>query len=89
MGSTNIHYSIRKEEWNSPVDAYKHLVDTEVYNYGDDPYNGTISTCRYGGRINKPLDEIEYHKALNRIDKWECKYYETEEHYVFIGWAST
>ena len=88
MGATNIHYTASKTFHKSARDAYRALTEEAQHEYGHDGYNGTISTCQLGGKIPKPADEIAYDEALDKIDKRECVYYETDTEYVFIGWAA-
>ncbi len=88
MGATNIHYTASKKIHKSARAAYQSLREEESYEYGHDPYNGTITTCSLEGRISEPKTEEEYDEALDNVDKRECVYYETEKEYVFIGWAA-
>ncbi len=88
MGATNIHYTASKKRYKSVNEAYQELREEEIYEHGHDPYSGTIATCTLEGKISEPKDEDAYEEALDKIDKRECKYYETDKEYVFIGWAS-
>jgi hypothetical protein len=88
MGATTIHYEVPKEKYERPYDAYRALVEEEQYNYGHDPYSGTIATCEYYGRIRTPRDQEEYDELLEDIGKREVVYYEKDDKYVFIGWAA-
>tara|TARA_B110000116_G_C16403511_1_gene388555 strand:+ start:19 stop:288 length:270 start_codon:yes stop_codon:yes gene_type:complete len=88
MGATNIHYTASKKSYESARDAYDSLREEEQYEYGNDPYSGTIATCTLEGKIPEPKDDDAYDEALDNVDKRECVYYETDTHYVFIGWAS-
>jgi hypothetical protein len=88
MGATNIHYTASKMDYKSAREAYQSLREEEQYEYGHDPYNGTITTCTLEGRIPEPKDDDAYEEALDNIGKRECMYYETESEFVFIGWAS-
>jgi hypothetical protein len=88
MGATNIHYQASKKQYKSAREAYQSLREEESYEYGHDPYNGTISTCTLEGKISEPKDDDAYDEALDNVDKRECVYYETDTHYVFIGWAA-
>lgn len=88
MGATNIHYTASKKTYSSAREAYKSLVEQEQYDYGHDPYSGTIATCTLQGRIPQPEDDQAYEEALDCVHKRDCVYYETDTHYVFIGWAS-
>ena len=51
MGATNIHYSASKKTYSSAREAYKALREEAVYEYGPNPYSGTIATCTLKGRI--------------------------------------
>ena len=88
MGATNIHYTASKKNYKSAREAYQSLREDEVHEHGHDSYNGTITTCTLEGKIPEPTDDDAYDDALDNIDKRECVYYETDTHYVFIGWAS-
>ena len=88
MGATSIHYTASKKHYKSSKEAYQGLRQEELYEHGNDPYSGTIATCTLEGKILEPKNEDEYEEALDRIHKRECKYYETDKEYVFIGWAS-
>jgi|TARA_R110000823_G_scaffold44519_4_gene115277 hypothetical protein len=88
MGANSIHYDASKKQYKSAREAYQLLREEETYEHGHDPYNGTISTCSLEGKISEPKDDDAYEEALDNIDKRECKYYETDTHYVFIGWAA-
>ncbi len=88
MGATNIHYTASKKQYKSARDAYQELREDAQYEYGHDPYSGTIATCSLEGKIPEPKDDDAYDEALDRVDKRECVYYETDTHYVFIGWAA-
>ena len=88
MGATNIHYEASKINYSTADDAFDSLREEELYEYGHDPYSGTIATCSLLGRISEPKDDDAYEEALDKIDKRECVYYETDTHFVFIGWAA-
>jgi len=45
MGATNIHYTASKKNYKSAREAYKALREDAQYEYGHDPYSGTIATC--------------------------------------------
>ena len=90
MGATNIHYEVPKEKYDSPKAAYRALVDEAYYMYGHDSCNGTITTCNYKGKMTTPENQDEYDRVLEyKIGNSECMHYETEKHYVFVGWART
>lgn len=88
MGATNIHYRASKKQYKSALEAFKELVENDLYEYGHDPYSGTIATCSLSGKISRPKDDDAYDEALDRIHKRECVYYETDNDYIFIGWAA-
>ena len=88
MGATTIHYEVKKENYERPYDAYRALVEEEQYNYGHDPYSGTIATCEYYGRIDTPKNQDEYDEAIDNIGKRKVYYYEDGDKWVFIGWAA-
>jgi len=88
MGATSIHYEASKKNYTSAREAYQSLREEEQYEHGHDPYNGTITTCSLEGKISEPKDDDAYEEALDKVDKRECVYYETDKQYVFIGWAA-
>lgn len=53
MGATNFTY---KYEGTDPRSAFDALVSELVYEYGNDSYNGTASTCSYSGRCLSTRD---------------------------------
>lgn len=89
MGATNIHYEVPKKEFESPRAAYRALVEEEQYNYGHDPYSGTIANCNFMGRVRTPKDKDEYWEIVEQIGKRECAYYEEEDKWIFVGLAPT
>ena len=88
MGATNIHHEVPKEKYTSPSAAYKTLVEDALYNYGHDPYSGTIATCTFRGKCKTPENNEEYEDVLDSIYKREVCYYEKGDNWVFIGWAA-
>lgn len=88
MGATNIHYEASKKQYKSALEAFRELVEDDVYEYGHDPYSGTIQTCYLSDKMPRPKDKDAYEKALDKLSKRQCAYYETDENYVFIGWAA-
>lgn len=73
MGAYDFHASVYGE---TADEAYKEAVDEALYEYGRDPYNGTISTT--SGFVLIPLNEGEsvYDWASRviddeRVQKWE------------------
>lgn len=88
MGATTFHIKVRKDNYERPYDAYRALVEEAEYEYGHDPYSGTIATCEYMGKVEKPETSDEYDLLLDDIRKRECYYYIDGSYYVFIGWAA-
>ena len=93
MGATNIHYS----RWSSDArTAYNELVEEARDEYGNNAYNGTITTTSGFFMAQKPKDDDEYDKLLDSTEKWgDCACYVSEENkekklklFTFIGWAS-
>lgn len=75
MGATNLEQVIYT---TAPArEAYERLVDEAISEYGNDPYNGTISTSG-GYRIhgNHAMTEAEAYKVaeqrLSSLNKWEA-----------------
>ena len=89
MGAIPIHQVASKKVYRSAVEAYNDLVDQALYEYGHDPYSGTIATTELQGKISKPVDSEAFDTQLDAIHKRDCWYYETDEHYHFIGWAAS
>jgi len=88
MGATNIHYSIPRGDL-SPAKAYQQLVDEAIYEYGNDSYNGTISTTSGFKIVRTPENDDEYERILDSCDKWgKCACYVKDDQYHFVGWAS-
>ena len=88
MGAIAIRYEVPVDKYERPYDAYRALVEEEQYNCGHDPYSGTIATCEYKGKCEKPETSDEYELLLDDIRKRECYYYIDGNKYVFIGWAA-
>lgn len=88
MGATSIEYFAKKSKYERPIDAYRALVEEAEWEYGQDPYSGTIATCEYMGKCETPATLEEYDLILDSIQKREVYYYDTSEYYVFIGWAA-
>ena len=57
-------------------DAYKQLCENARIEYGQDPYNGTISTTDLIG-CREQLPREDFLESINRdlenMNKWECK----------------
>lgn len=85
----------------TPEEAYRDAVDRALFDYGHNPYNGTISTTH--GFVHIPLKEGEEEgewesRILDdpRVQKWEdCAYRVVEGSdengrrlYIFAGWAA-
>lgn len=87
MGATNIHYRIAKNDL-TPKEAFNQLVEYAREDYGNDPYNGTISTCRLVGQFPSSIHEEDEDSYLDLVGKREVRYYEKDGHYHFIGWAA-
>lgn len=88
MGAVSIHYTASKKQYDSAVKAYNDLVEDALYEYGHDPYSGTIATCELQGKISKPVDQEAFDKQLDKIHKRDCWWYEDDKYYHFIGWAA-
>jgi len=88
MGATTIHYKVPKKDFTSPRQAFQHLSQVALEEYGTDPYSGTIATCEYYGAIHPPANSDEYDEAIDRLCKRECVHYEEDGYYNFIGWAA-
>lgn len=66
----------------SPMAGYNFLVDEAIREYGDRPYNGTISTCQLGKCVKeywgRAKDSIKAaHKIIEELDygeKWVADY---------------
>jgi len=88
MGATSFHQSVPKKNYESAKQAFRELVEDALYEHGHDPYSGTIATCSLSGEINEPESDKHYENALEELSKRECVYFETQDKYHFIGWAS-
>ncbi len=100
MGAHNFHDSSYGE---SPKEAYDDAVSNALFEYGHNPYNGTISTTN--GFVVIPLREFETldeweERVLddNRVRKWDAcacvRDPNVEEEngrslYHFVGWAAS
>ena len=77
MGATTFG-DLTVGRYKNASEAYNSLVEEAEYDYGHDPYNGTISTTdgfrmrddnpRYG---TKSFDEWE-NKMFNNMNKYDC-----------------
>jgi len=88
MGATNIHYKAPTKRFKSAREAFNALCEEEIYNYGHDPYSGTIATCSLVGEAKTPIDNEDYDELLDRLGKRDCVWYEKDGFYNFVGWAS-
>lgn len=88
MGATAIHHNVKKKDYSSPRQAFNALVEEAQYQYGHDPYSGTIATCEFYGEIKSPETSEAYNLALEKIGKREVYYYETPDNWEFMGWAA-
>ena len=88
MGATSFHQSVLKKNYESAKQAFRELVEDALYEHGHDPYSGTIATCSLLGEIKEPESDDHYNAALEELRKRECVYFETQDKYHFIGWAS-
>lgn len=75
MGATTFQTSII-DRGLTPEAAYKRLVDEALYEYGHDPYNGTISTTDgfvmidpNGRKIDNVIREITDNES-HQVNKW-------------------
>ena len=88
MGATSFHQSVLKKNYESAKQAFRELVEDALYEHGHDPYSGTIATCSLLGEIKEPESDDHYNAALEELRKRECVYFETQDKYHFMGWAS-
>lgn len=86
----------------SALSAFLSLVSEAEYEHGHSPYNGTISTCKFGNctlKIDKQLDNVVLEEIHNHIlsmnygRKWTADYVEVnnginESIYYFYGFAA-
>ena len=81
----------------NPDEAYKDAVEGALWDFGHDPYNGTISTT--DGFVMIPREEDESYEEWarrviddDRVRKWEdcaCTAGNSKEEWVFAGWAAS
>ena len=73
-------------------EAYRAAVSEAQYEYGHDPYSGTIATCRLTKTVTPPNGEVtdEWLESLwDRVPKWEVYGFQIKEgKYGFVGWAA-
>ena len=80
MGACNF---IEFGEGKTAKDAFNVLVSEAIYDYGHDPYNGTISTTTLSRRATKTMQKtwgpraekkaVEHAKRDNWGEKWESR----------------
>ena len=87
----------------TPQEAYEEAVQDSLFEYGHNPYNGTISTTNGFVMIPKEDGETDgqWHNRViddDRVQKWEdcaCREDTTEPEvngrklWVFSGWAAS
>lgn len=89
MGSHNFYESaVADSAWI----AYADLVDRAVWEFGNDPYSGTIATTQ-GYEIHQPRADESLdawcERAEDNTRKWEaCWCCEFDGRYHFAGWAA-
>lgn len=94
MGAHNFHTI---EYGNNPEEAYRNAVDKAVYDYGHDPYNGTISTTWDFAMV--PLEEGESYDewgqrvldvpGIEKRGSCACVAGANEKEWHFAGWAAS
>lgn len=90
MGATNF-VEIMKG-YDNHNDAYQQAVDDAIYDYGNDPYNGTISTTSgydYLGEVSRKDLEKYIDDRIDNYWKWgKCGCVYCDGSFVFFGWAA-
>tara|TARA_B100000405_G_scaffold10963_1_gene9575 strand:+ start:6649 stop:7023 length:375 start_codon:yes stop_codon:yes gene_type:complete len=94
MGAQSFHDSASKKDYKTAEEAYRALCK-EALEYGEweeADYNGTISTTCGFFMCSPPIDDKEYNDILmNKCEKKlsvpGCACYETDDNWVFFGWA--
>ena len=91
MGAHSFKDSASKKAFKTAKEAYTALCENAEWGSGDSPYNGTISTTCGFFMCSPPKDDKEYNDILtNKCEKWEgCACYETDDQWVFFGWAAS
>lgn len=78
--------------YDSPTDAYQEARYQGIYEYGHNPYNGTISTTegyQYLGEIPEKDVEEFIEKNIDNFNKWGlCGCVKSDDKYIFFGWAA-
>lgn len=96
MGSYNFFSGISKEKASTAQDAYEYLVQEAIYEYGHNPYSGTIATTDgfrmfTDFRVESKEDLARAEGIiLDRTQKWEkCECVEYNDSWQFIGWVAS
>lgn len=90
MGATNFVEVM--QGYDSPLQAYREAREQAIYEYGNNPYNGTISTTngyKYLGEIPEKDVEAFIDNNIDNFDKWgECGCIKSYDKYIFFGWVA-
>lgn len=90
MGATNFVEVLRG--YDSADEAYSEAVSQAIYDYGHDPYNGTISTTngyQYLGEVDESDVEDLIDKREDDFHKWgKCGCIKSGDKYIFFGWVA-
>ncbi len=71
------HFIVRQRA-NSPQEAFQLAQETAISEYGNDPYNGTVSTCHHCGDFTKLFRESKKDRKefindiLHKASKRDC-----------------
>lgn len=84
MGAHNFCYTV---ESSSLVDTFNNLVEDAIHDYGNDSYNGTISTCDLDSRASKsfPVYSKKTEKEGMAFVEKECYGEKCRCSYVDLG----
>ena len=100
MGAQNF---VNRASGKRASEAYDKLYEEAVYEYGHDPYNGTISTCDMGRctlsfKEYKEENEVKAYDHIKEMGygvKWTANYIDLgydkkikANRYIFYGWAA-
>ena len=96
MGAHSFEDRASKTNHKTAEDAYRALCEEalEYSNCEEDEYNGTISTTGGFFMCSAPQSAEEYRIwyddiLTNKCGKWAgCACYETDNEWVFFGWAA-
>ena len=92
MGAHSFQDSASKKVYKTAEQAYRALCKQALQDsdFEEEEYNGTISTTGGFFMCSPPKDGKEYDDILmNKCHKWGgCACYETDDHWVFFGWAA-